>query len=105
MVSADGLTGIPFFIVKFFQIVYYIIIGFIYKLFIQPVGIFLWDKTYTDAAGRQYNMFKMFVLFSLLVTFALSALLYGGAFFMIGTIIYGWVVLFKKLKQFREKNK
>lgn len=92
-------------ILGFFGFVYFIIIGFIRKFFWQPLVKFFTKKLYTDAAGRQYNMFKMFVLFSLLVTFALSALLYGGAFFMIGTIIYGWVVLFKKLKQFREKNK
>lgn len=92
-------------IMGFFGFVYFIIIGVIQKFFLQPVFKFFTKRLYTDSAGREYNLFFMFLVFSILTTFALSALLYGGAFFMIGTIIFGWVTLFKKLKEFREKNK
>ena len=92
-------------ILGFIGFVYFIIIGFIQKFFWQPVVKFFTKRLYTDSAGREYNLFFMFLVFSILTTFALSALLYGGAFFMIGTIIFGWVTLFKKLKEFREKNK
>lgn len=98
-----GIIGTVF--EKFFGFVYFIIIGFIREYFLKPVYRFVFERLYTDSAGREYNLFIMFLVFSILTTFALSALLYGGAFFMIGTIIFGWVTLFKKLKEFREKNK
>ena len=73
--------------------------------FIMPVIAFLTRPLYTDSQGRKYNIFVLFLLFSAITTFALSALLHGGAFFMIATVIYGWVILFQKLKEFRKKNK
>lgn len=92
-------------ILGFFSVVYFLIIGFIRRFFTKPVYRVVFKNLYTDSAGREYNLFKMFLWVSLISTFALSALLYGGAFFMIATVIYGWVILFKKLKEFREKNK
>ncbi len=73
--------------------------------FIMPVASVITLPLYTDSEGRQYNIFLLFLFFCAITTFALSALLYGGAFFMIATVIYGWVILFRKLKEFRKKNK
>jgi hypothetical protein len=73
--------------------------------FVGPVTAFVTLPLYTDSQGRKYYIFVLFLLFCALTTFALSALVHGGAFFMIATVIYGWVVLFRKLKEFRKKNK
>jgi len=73
--------------------------------FIMPVASVITLPLYTDSQGRKYYIFVLFLLFCALTTFALSALVHGGAFFMIATVIYGWVVLFQKLKEFRKKNK
>ena len=73
--------------------------------FVGPVTAFVTLPLYTDSQGRKYYIFVLFLLFCALTTFALSALVHGGAFFMIATVIYGWVVLFQKLKEFRKKNK
>ena len=89
----------------FFKPVYYLIIGIIDQFFITPVKTIVIKPLYTDESGRQYYPALMFLWFCALTTFALSALVHGGAFFMIATVIYGWVVLFKKIKEFRIKNK
>jgi len=84
---------------------YAIIVSAVTAYFVVPVTAFVTLPLYTDSEGRKYNIFLLFLFFCLLTTFALSALLYGGAFFMIATVIYGWVILFRKLKEFRKKNK
>jgi len=89
----------------FFKPVYYLIIGIIDQFFFTPVKTIVIKPLYTDESGRQYYPALMFLWFCALTTFALSALVHGGAFFMIATVIYGWVVLFKKIKEFRIKNK
>ena len=99
------ISVIPNIIIKFFEMIYYLIFGIIKQFFIIPVKTIVTKPLYTDESGRQYYPALMFLWFCLLTTFALSALLYGGAFFMIATVVYGWVVLFQKLKEFRKKNK
>jgi len=89
----------------FLKPVYYLIFGIIKQFFIDPVKTIVIKPLYTDESGRQYYPALMFLWFCALTTFALSALVHGGAFFMIATVIYGWVVLFKKIKEFRIKNK
>jgi hypothetical protein len=84
---------------------YATIVSTVYTFFVIPVTALVTLPLYKDSQGRRYNIFYLFLLFCALTTFALSALVHGGAFFMIATVIYGWVVLFQKLKEFRKKNK
>ena len=84
---------------------YAIIVSAVNTCFVGPVTALVTLPLYKDTQGRRYNIFILFLVFCALTTFALSALVHGGAFFMIATVIYGWVVLFKKIKEFRIKNK
>lgn len=66
-----------------------------YKFFAVPL------KDVKTSDGRVYTQFPpvvYFIILCFLISLAFNLLLFGGGVILVGTIIYGYIILFKKIK-------